>query len=369
MESPLHPAVDSSHRIAGLDGLRALSILLVILIHTIQRRNLTHPVPYIAYVLGNGGMGVLIFFVISGYLITSMLLREHEKTGSISLKHFYIRRAFRILPPLYLYVLFIALLGLAGHLAGVTTREIVTALTLTRNYVRGVDLWAFEHFWTLCIEEQFYLLWPGLVVFCLARWPGAKGRRAAARVACIVIIVEPFIRVLSYHFLPNFHNPGMFHMQADIIMFGATGALLQGHQRFEKIYSRLTRWPWLLPLVLFFVLGALGMRFQNYWNMPIGFTLDGLVILMWLLWLTRNPHTLTGRIMNHSVVTWVGRLSYSLYIWQTFFLHYNNIPIFGGETWLNTFPGNWVCIFAVAVFSYYLVEQPALRLRRFFQAV
>ena len=365
MDHSPRAAIDERHRLPGLDGLRALSILLVILIHTVQRRSITHAVPFIAYVFSNGAMGVLIFFVISGYLITTLLLREREKTGRVSLKRFYIRRAFRILPPLYAYILFIAVLGLAGRLGGVNWREILTALTLTRNYAHGVYLWAFEHFWSLCIEEQFYLLWPGVVVFCLARWPGAEGRRKAAHAALAVIVAEPFIRVFCYRYLPNFHNMGMIHMQADGLMIGATGALLQGHVRFEAIYRRMTRWPVLLPVVLIFVLGALGMRFQNYWNLPIGLTLDGFVTLMWLLWLVRNPNTPMGRVMNHPVVTWVGRLSYSLYIWQTFFLHVDNIPVFGGERWINTFPGSWISIFAVAVFSYYAVERPALRLRRF----
>jgi len=365
MDHSPRAAIDDRHRLPGLDGLRAFSILLVILLHTIQRRSVTHPVPYIAYVFSNGGMGVFIFFVISGYLITSLLLREFERTGRISLRRFYVRRAFRILPPLYVYVLFIAVLGLAGRLPDVNSHEILTALTLTRNYAHHVYLWAFEHFWSLCIEEQFYLLWPGLVAFCLVHWPGATGRRKAANVALAVIVAEPFIRVLAFRLLPNFHNMGMIHMQADGLMFGATGALLQGHVRFEALYRRMTRWPLLLPVVLFFTLGALGVRFQNYWNLPIGLTLDGFVILMWLIWLVRHPDTTMGRVMDQPIVTWVGRLSYSLYIWQTFFLHYNNIPVFGGERWINTFPGSWIALFAVATFSYYAVEQPALRLRRF----
>ena len=71
-----------------------------------------------------------------------------------------------------------------------------------------------------------------------------------------------------------------------------------------------------------------------------------------------------GRFMDNPLIAWVGRLSYSLYIWQTFFLHYNNIAVFGREMWINTFPGAWLCIFAVAAFSYYVVELPALRLRQ-----
>lgn len=84
---------------------------------------------------------------------------------------------------------------------------------------------------------------------------------------------------------------------------------------------------------------------------------------MWMLWLVRNPASLSGRVFNQPAMTWVGRLSYSLYIWQTFFLHHLNIEVFGSNGWWNTFPTSWACILAAAVFSYYLVERPALRLR------
>jgi peptidoglycan/LPS O-acetylase OafA/YrhL len=146
-------------------------------------------------------------------------------------------------------------------------------------------------------------------------------------------------------------------------MFGALGALQQGHARFERIYARATRVPWLVPFLLFFVSGALGMKFQNYWNMPFGMTIDGFLILMWLLWLVRNPVSISGRIFNQPAVAWVGCLSYSLYIWQTFFLHYRNIDVFTRNGWWNTFPVSWMCILAAAVFSYYCVELPALRVR------
>jgi peptidoglycan/LPS O-acetylase OafA/YrhL len=366
MADALTAPIQRPRQIPSLDGVRALSVMLVIVMHTLQRYSLTHPVPLVYYVLGNGGTGVFIFFVISGYLITTLLLREREKTNTISLKSFYVRRAFRILPPLYLYILFLTVLWLTGHLPGMNRRELLTALTFTRNYVPFVGLWAMEHFWSLCIEEQFYLIWPTLLVFCIVRRRGSEGRRIATRIAIAVILVEPFIRVFSFRFLHSFHNPGAFHMQADGLMFGALGALQQGHERFEKLYLRATRIPWLLPVLLFFVSGALGMRFENYWNMPIGMTIDGLLILMWLLWLVRNPVSISGRIFNQPAIAWVGRLSYSLYIWQTFFLHHQSIQVFGRNGWWNTFPTSWLSILAVAVFSYYCVERPSLRLRDVF---
>ena len=363
MADVLTAPIQRPRQIPSLDGLRALSVVMVVALHTLQRYSLSHHVPLFYYVLGNGAMGVFIFFVISGYLITTLLLREREKTGRISLKSFYVRRAFRILPPLYLYILVLCILWMTGHLPGMNRRELITALTFTRNYVPHVSLWAMEHFWSLCIEEQFYLIWPTVVALCIVHHKGSAGRRIATRVALAVIAVEPFIRVFSFRFLPGFHNPGAFHMQADGLMFGALGALQQGHERFEKLYLRATRWPWLLPLLLFFVSGALEIRFQNYWNMPIGMTIDGFLILMWMLWLVRNPVSLAGRVFNQPAMAWVGRLSYSLYIWQTFFLHHLNIEVFGRNGWWNTFPTSWVCILAVAMLSYYGIERPALRLR------
>jgi peptidoglycan/LPS O-acetylase OafA/YrhL len=366
MADALTAPIQRPRHIPSLDGLRALSVVLVIFLHTTQRYGFTHPVPLIARIFTNGALGVFIFFVISGYLITTLLLREREKTNRISLKSFYIRRAFRILPPLYFYILVIGLLGVTGHMPGVNRREILTALTFTRNYSFNVGLWSFEHLWSLCIEEQFYLLWPAVLIFCMLHKKTSDGRRGAARVCLVVIAIEPFVRMLSFHFLPNFHNPGAFHMQADGLAFGALGALLQGHERFERFYKTTMHWPWLAPVVLFFVSGTLGIKYGNYWNLPVGITVNGFLILMWLLWLVRNPLSVSGRVFNTPWMAWIGRLSYSLYIWQTLFLHHASIEIVGHNTWWNTFPGSWACIFAVAIFSFYCIEQPSLRVRDVF---
>jgi peptidoglycan/LPS O-acetylase OafA/YrhL len=242
-------------------------------------------------------------------------------------------------------------------------RELITALTLTRNYTHHVDLWAMEHLWSLCIEEQFYVLWPTTLVLCLLHRKGSDGRRYATRIALTILVAEPFVRILCFRYLPAYRNTGMFHMQADGLMFGALGALQQGHARFERIYARTTRWPWLLPVLIFIVLGSLTVRFQNYWDLPLGMTLNGFLILMWLLWLVRNPTSLQGRILNQPLIAWIGRLSYSLYIWQTFFTHHLDVEVFGRNGWWDTFPTSWLCILAVAAFSYYCIERPALRLR------
>ncbi len=363
MAELLTAPVQRPRHIPSLDGVRAISVLLVIVLHTLLRNTLYKFIPFPLRLIGNGALGVFIFFIISGYLITTLLLREQDKTQAISLRSFYVRRAFRILPPLYAYVLFLAVLGATGHLSGMNRHELFAALTLTRNYAHHVDLWAMEHLWSLCIEEQFYVLWPVTLVLCLRHRNRATGRRRATSIALVVLIAEPFVRVLCYRYAPAYGNMGMFHMQADGLMFGALGALQQGHTRFERMYTSVTRWPWMLPVLIFVVLGSLTVRFQNYWDLPLGMTLNGFLILMWLLWLVRNPGSLQGRVLNQPVVAWIGRLSYSLYIWQTFFTHHLNVEVFGRDGWWLNFPGSWLCILAVATVSYYAIERPALRLR------
>jgi peptidoglycan/LPS O-acetylase OafA/YrhL len=138
MSAESAPATAASlRRIPSLDGLRALSIFLVIALHSIQRFAATHDISnHMALVrffeaIFDGDTGVFIFFVISGYLITSLLLHEHQKRGSISLRGFYFRRAMRILPPLYTYVGFLLLLGWIGKLK-IVWLDIISALFFGR---------------------------------------------------------------------------------------------------------------------------------------------------------------------------------------------------------------------------------------------
>ena len=358
---PIPTRATTMPRIPSLDGLRAISIGLVVALHTLQRHDPAHHASFLWYALFNGGTGVHIFFVISGYLITSLLLHEHARSGRISLSGFYIRRAFRILPPLYVYVAVLLLCAAVGRLA-LTRLDVLSALFFFHNYAATDVSWSLEHFWTLSVEEQFYLIWPFVLILCLSR-PLEAGRRLAFRVALAVILVAPIIRVVSYRLHnPYWHNAGMFQMQADALMFGCVIALLQGTPSFEKLYLVVTRIWWLPPAVILFCM-TMDARFQNYWSLPIGLTLQGAAIAAFVLWCVRNSHSLVGRFLNLRPVAYLGVLSYSAYLWQTLFLHHSNIKLFGGQNLWNTFPTSWLAIFFAALLSYYLVEQPSLRLR------
>lgn len=361
MSQPLPTRAASMSRIPSLDGLRALSIFLVMALHTMQR--MPYRLPDIWFAIFNGDTGVFIFFVISGYLITSLLLHEQQKTGSISMRSFYFRRAMRILPPIYFYVAVLLLLAWAGRLV-VTKIDIFSALFFFRNYAVGTSMWSLEHFWTLSVEEQFYLIWPFIVYFCLRRRSGIAGRSIASKVAIAVILISPVIRVVSVLLpVPYLHHGGMFHMRADSLMFGCVVALLQGTPVFERAYVFATKIWWIPPVVIF-LSNCLGVRFQNYWNFPLGFTVNGLAIAFFLLWCVRNPSSAIGRVLNARPVVHIGVLSYSIYIWQTLFLHRGNEAVFGHSLKIiSSFPGNWLAVLLVAEFSYYVVEQPSLRIR------
>src|SRR5260221_4908735 len=131
-------------RIPSLDGLRAISIALVVWCHVGDGRGM----------YSYGSFGVTIFFVISGFLITHLLAAEEEKRGSVSISDFYRRRAFRILPPAILY-----LLVTAGLTSGV---DVLHCLLFVRNLNPGSEVTS--HYWSLSIEEQFYLIWPAAFV-------------------------------------------------------------------------------------------------------------------------------------------------------------------------------------------------------------
>jgi peptidoglycan/LPS O-acetylase OafA/YrhL len=354
----------STHRIPSLDGLRALSIFLVLALHSLQRLEFTHHVPLIWSGIFDGATGVFIFFVISGYLITSLLLREHEKRGSISLRGFYFRRAMRILPPLYLYVGVLLLLGWAGRLA-IVKLDIVSALFFFHDYAAS-SMWSLEHFWSLSIEEQFYLLWPFLLIYCLRR-PGLEGRLKASKIAIAIILASPIIRVLSVTLARHtvLNNSYGFHSRADSLMFGCLIALLQGTPTFEHFYALATKIWWIPPTVIV-LSDCLGARFQNYWEFPIGLTVCGIAISVFLLWCVRNPSSAVGRVLNSRPIAHIGVLSYSIYIWQTLFLNYDNKSLFGPSLkLLYTFPFSWFAIFIIAEFSYNIVERPSLRLRNY----
>jgi peptidoglycan/LPS O-acetylase OafA/YrhL len=347
--------------IPSLNGLRAISIALVIVGHLAGTRNAPFFLEHLEHV---GNVGVRVFFVISGFLITSLLLREFDATQRISLKAFYLRRTLRIFPAFYCYVGIILLLTATG-LAHVSVTDTLHAITYTSNYhvdtyTSGRPLWSwdFNHLWSLAVEEQFYLIWPCLLVLLRPR--------QAILVAAIVIVMCPICRWVMWYDL-GATPTGMtrrFHAVADAL---ATGCVLAGIfnwlGRSQRYLSFASSWFGLLipltGLVASLGVGALGMGYYYVWGQTLANVSIALLIDRCLRW----PNSPVGQFLNWRLLVFVGTLSYSLYLWQEPFLN----PM-DDRAFFTGFPQNLVFALTAALISYYVVESPFLRLKSRFAA-
>ncbi len=351
------PVSSFGGRIPCLDGLRAISIAGVLLAHAstgLSTGPMTKEIGERA-----GSLGVLFFFVISGYLITTLLRREAQRTGRIDLKAFYQRRILRIFPALYAYLGVIAALTAAGALE-ISGNELASAGLHVWNY-SGLWLegttdgrWFLGHFWTLSLEEQFYLLWPMTVVLV--------GLPRAAPVAIAVCLAAPLLRVASYALLPQARGMTvmMLHTGADAIMVGCAFALLEGNRRFEQALRRVVSpaGAAIALLVLLAVSTPLTFAFHGAYSLPIGRSIDAACVCVIVIALTRFPGTLAGRLLQTRPLVHIGVLSYSLYLWQQLFLTSLN------TTWSGRLPLSLACAYLAALGSYRFIERPFLALKQ-----
>lgn len=358
--NPLQP-VDAK-RLPGLDGMRAISIALVLFGHSWDSIPLPGHFKALAWpYLANSYLGVTVFFVLSGYLITYLLRREAQRSGSIDLKGFYARRVLRIFPALYTYLLTICLLSAAG-LIFTTAGDIFRAATFLTDYgfllhphTNG-DYWFVGHFWTLSLEEQFYLLWPLIIVIV--------GIGRAWKVALFIVISAPCIRTVSYFLWPSqrTHLGMMLHCACDPIMMGCLAALIDG-----ATVERAINWlfsPYAALLAALFVTipsAYLTERLHGTYSATIGITLNSALIAYCILFVTRRPQSPGVRALEWAPLRRIGILSYSLYLWQQLFL--------GESHWSwAKFPLNLCACFVAAVLSNFIVERPFLKLRRRFSS-
>ncbi|HLB08176.1 MAG TPA: acyltransferase, partial [Gemmatimonadaceae bacterium] len=225
--SDIAPASTLKGYIPTLDGWRAVAIIAVMASHA--GHSYSAPLGRGSFFdrISSGTHGVNLFFAISGLLITSRLLEEWDTAGRVSLKRFYIRRAFRILPPALLYLACVALLGAIGLLP-VVREEFVAATLFYRNYLPailgpgGAGFFT-SHYWSLGVEEHFYLFWPALLLFA--------GRKRALPVAIVVAVLvavwrhfEAWREIMLY----NAIQPTYFarsDTRIDSIMWGVVAAL------------------------------------------------------------------------------------------------------------------------------------------------
>jgi peptidoglycan/LPS O-acetylase OafA/YrhL len=325
--------------------LRAISIALVLLGHLSGTRG------FGKLDLGVGDyahLGVIVFFVISGFLITRLMLSERRKNGCVSLKLFYARRTLRLFPASYAFIACVCLLWWVG-VVHLQAADIWHAVTYTVNFLPERS-WQIGHLWSLSVEEQFYLLWPCTFV--------VLGPRRAGWVAAGVILFGPVARSGAWLFLRGtpYRNLEMFPMVADSLAMGCLLARVGGWLERKNWYLQLFRPVCSVGLAALILLIN---RYMGYTVVEVfGTSVVNLSLAILIHRSVYCSRDWIGQVLNWKPIAFVGVLSYSLYLWQQLFLNRNSCA------WVNVFPQNLVFTIAAALGSYFLLERPVLRLRR-----
>lgn len=297
---------------------------------------------------GFSALGVRVFFVISGFLITGLLLEEARRHGRIRLSRFYFRRTLRIFPPYYAYLAMAALLAFAG-LIELTTRDLVHTVTYTSNYDQHRS-WYTGHTWSLSVEEQFYLLWPAALILA--------GVRRGIWIAGAVVLLTPGVRLVEWNFVPAaaFGVGHRFETIADAIAAGCVLAGARGVLHATPAYLGLLKSPVFVIVPLAAIGGGLLQDHPQIF-FAAGITMSNLAIALCIDWAVTFHQGRIGRVLNAAPLVFVGWISYSLYLWQQPFLNRTS-----DASW-TAFPLNITLAVSVAVASYVLIERPSLRLR------
>jgi peptidoglycan/LPS O-acetylase OafA/YrhL len=333
----------------ALDGVRCVAILPVVGLHAFGWPR-------------QGSLGVDVFFVLSGFLITTLLLQEHAEKGFISLRHFYRRRAFRLLPGLFVMLAVFAVVTIVSlALRGALDEEhlndpligIAIALTYTANFAGAADFHpsGLGHLWSLAQEEQFYLVWPPLLFLALRARKELAIRLLAF--AIVFVVVERMAIALSAEDIPLYRLYDAPDTHADPILVGCLSGLALTSGRLPRMLRDSRSRARAATASAVFVAAAIAFL-DRAWSLlyvtPL-LTLFAAAVAAIVLSVALDETRLT-RILALGPIAFVGRISYSLYLWH--------VPVLA-------FVGGWgglALSFGLAATSYHFVEQPFLRRKR-----
>ncbi len=296
--------------VPSLDGLRAISVGLVVFAHLVNDR------------LFPGGLGVLIFFVISGFLITRLMIAEVKHNGGLNVPKFYLRRVFRLYPAVLVFSLAVSAAFLAATPSHFDIQEPLSALFYYANYLfawrefHGLKpTMPFSQFWSLSVEEQYYLVFPMLFL-----WSQARPTRllSIAGVACVAPVALRFVYAVIWpQILGQNHHFIYFHTETriDSIAFGVLIAALCEFPSGQRVIGWLAT-P--LPVVIAIGTTLLCLAFRNpFFRETIRYTLLNASAVTMLCTLVFSERYRFGNLLlNSTAFVWIGRLSYSIYVWH-----------------------------------------------------
>lgn len=352
-------AVVSETRILALDGWRGLSILMVIFGHLLEYR---YPaaggvvLTQLADAIST--LGVCIFFVISGLIISKLALREQDSSGHFSVGRFYVRRLLRIVPPFYLYLLFVLLLTATGAIEqhGAQTLE---AAFFTCDLPQADCGWFGGHSWSLAYEEQFYLIFPLLF---LALGPGIRIVTGMMFLTLVCVPVVRFALHLGHAWFALAH--ATFYLS--FICAGVVAST------WRDVTTKLATGPYANCLSVAAVLllaAVMGLEIASHLHPQAHrYALAHLLLtptlepacVVWLVIWSLQGRRVVQRLLDARPIQFLGLISYSLYLWQQLFTA--TPTYYRGATWLLACP----LMIAFAALSYYLIERPCVRLARRF---
>ena len=343
--------VMAQSHLPALDGLRAVAVLTVMLGHA------EYPVRGVP-----ADLGVDAFFVLSGFLITRLLMREQEETDTVSLSRFYARRTIRIFPAYYAF--------LALNFALDTFRNDrwsaalgLSAVTYTVNYYNAFNhhpSTSIAHAWSLGIEEQFYLLWP-LLFLHVAR----RGRHAlvgsVVALALAAIVWRTYLTAIQTD-VAYLYNA--FDTRLDNLAVGCTLALIADVDRVRTLAERVAARAW-YPLVTLAALLAVRKLVSDAVHYSVGFTTYALLVAILIVQLMQLTTTLLWRWLEHPVVKYLGMISYPMYLYHGLG---DSVARHTAEGRGPRFMMSVLATILLASGSYHVIERPFLKLKKRFAA-
>ena len=332
-------------RIRELDGWRAVAASMVLISHFLAHQHtrvisrfpvFASEIKFMAY------LGVQIFFVISGFVICRLLLREEARYGSFSIKAFYLRRVCRILPPFYVYLAILVVLSMFGTIE-VTGSQIAKAALFLGDFHSLSAPWFTGHSWTLAVEEQFYLFFPATLLLTPRRWRSA----VCGGIGILGIALMFSISLSGWNTLLSAGVTGGFVCISCGVMVGI-------HE--DKLRALAQRTP--VALVLLAAVMVLLHPFAelNDWKMALYQALAVPPAIAVLLLSTMEQQSWFRSLLCWRPVQAVGVTSYGLYLWQQLFM--GRREVYSGLGHFIPFLSPLLCV--IVPFSWFLVEKPAM---------